>query len=550
MFQRPTRLDVLIASAFVVLITLQPYFLHGKVNLFELGIYLPNIHALLNGQVPYRDFFHLRGPFELYIPAWLMTVFGQELSVLMAYFYVGTVLTLILFVVLGRKICSTRLVFYLMVPVLVARTFPRVVFTYWGGWRFGVGALAVLLAVMYFQRRNKGWLLASGVATAWAVLTSIEIGVCALTGIAVALLAFAAYHGREDRRNFLLDFACYGAGWLLVALPYGMYLAAHQAWGPYGDAVWSVVTNMQNVFYTSQPSQAPQNIGEAFVAMVNPAHGNFKHMTPAYSYIFAGGYLITQLRRRQMNPAKFAALALAGYGLVLYSSAFRNIEASQFEMALQPEKILLFFLLEEAYVWLKPDKARYAKALIILVALSSIGYAVQRYNHRFFAFQYLRSKLTGRPTLSLRPLANEERVVLQLKGAQGLVVPREQAADFVQVTRFLGEKTSVREPVLMFPELGAYSFIIDRPFVGRFAIVTFSWVNDRWHREFMAELRRLPPRFAVVQREPSRWFEETYFKVPANKEKYDEAAQFIRDHYAIVASTPSLDIYERQNARP
>ncbi len=535
--------DIWIAAAFVVLITLQPYFLHGKINLFELGIYLPNIHALHHGQVPYRDFFYLRGPFELYVPAWVMMVFGQEVSVLMAYFYAGSVLTLILFVFLGRKILSTRFFFYLMILVLVARTFPRVVFTYWGGWRFGVGALAILFAAMYFYRKDKRWLVAAGVASACAALTSIEIGACALVGVTVALLAFAVYHGREDRKNFLFDGAFYAAGWLVIIIPYGIYLALHQAWGPYVDALWAVVTNMENTFPVAPTSRVPQDVGEALIAMVNPAHKNFKHMTPAYGYIFAIGYLIVQLRRRQMNPAKFTAIALAGYGLVLYGAAFRNIEASQFEMALQPEKILLFFILEEAYLWWRPHQLRYARMGMILVLLSSMGYAMQRYNHRFFAFQYLRNTLLCRPTLLLQPLANEERVMLGLNRVKGLVIPKEQAEDFIQVSRFLQERTSAGEPVLMFPELGAYSFIIDRPFVGRFATATFAWISDRWHKEFLAGLRLRPARFAVVQRELSHWFQETYFKVPTNKEKYEEVLGFIQEYYTLVHSTPSLDIY-------
>jgi hypothetical protein len=47
MQKKPARVDAVIACLFVVLITLQPYFLHGKMNLFELGIYLPNIDGVL-----------------------------------------------------------------------------------------------------------------------------------------------------------------------------------------------------------------------------------------------------------------------------------------------------------------------------------------------------------------------------------------------------------------------------------------------------------------------------------------------------------------------
>ena len=61
--------DVIVLCLFTVLVTAHPYFLYQKINLLELGLYLPGIDALGRGLIPYRDFFHLRGPLELYIPA-------------------------------------------------------------------------------------------------------------------------------------------------------------------------------------------------------------------------------------------------------------------------------------------------------------------------------------------------------------------------------------------------------------------------------------------------------------------------------------------------
>ena len=92
--QPPSLRDSLILSTFVVLITFHPYYNQGKINLFEVGLYLPGIQAILNGQIPYRDFFHLRGPFELYLPAFFMKIFGVHLDVLYFYFFAGNVVFL------------------------------------------------------------------------------------------------------------------------------------------------------------------------------------------------------------------------------------------------------------------------------------------------------------------------------------------------------------------------------------------------------------------------------------------------------------------------
>ncbi len=321
-------------------------------------------------------------------------------------------------------------------------------------------------------------------------------------------------------------FLYYGTGCFAVMIPYGLYLLTHQALLPYWQSVYSVLTNMQNIFNPYISSQV-----------------SFKHITPAFLYIILAGYLAYKIRRREMDTAQFMAIILGGYGLVLYMSAFRNIEAAQFEMALQPEKILLFLLLEEAYFFLKPKKAKYAAVFIIFLALSSLGYAIQRYNHRFFAFQYVCKKLTGRETATLRPLTGENSVRLEMERVKGLIVPKEQAEDFMLLNRFVQERVAEREPIFMFPELGSYYFIVNRPFAGRFAMATFSWMNDRWHEELMSGLRETPPRVAVIQREPSPWFTETYFKVPQNRDKYQQVLDFIQRHYILIGSTPSLDIY-------
>ena len=145
--KRPTYLDAAILSVFAVLITLYPHFMCGKINIYEVGLNLPGIQFILNGEIPYREFFHLRGPFELYMPALMMKMFGIHITTLYSYFYFGTILCLILSILIAKEIFKTRFVLYLFAPVLIARIFPRVVFTYWGGMRCALGLLAIRFAI-------------------------------------------------------------------------------------------------------------------------------------------------------------------------------------------------------------------------------------------------------------------------------------------------------------------------------------------------------------------------------------------------------------------
>src|ERR1700679_1022785 len=177
--------DILLLFLLVLLLLWQPSYLRQQLNLFELGLYLPGIDAISQGQVPFRDFFHLRGPFELYVPALFMKVFGFRVDVLATYFYVGTVLTILVAVLIAYELIQQRFFLYSFVLIIVTRTFPRVVFTFWGGMRYAWGLLAVWCLIRFLKSDRPGWLFAAGCLTAIGLLTSIEIGV-------IVLIAFTA----------------------------------------------------------------------------------------------------------------------------------------------------------------------------------------------------------------------------------------------------------------------------------------------------------------------------------------------------------------------
>lgn len=557
LFQKPGYVDALVLSVFTVLITLHPYYAHGRINMFEVGLYLPGIQAILDGAVPYRDFFHLRGPFELYMPALLMKAFGVHINVLYLYFYAGTVLGLILCVLIGKELYKTRFVLYLMVPVLIGRTFPRVVFTYWGGMRYALGLLTVWLMVLFFKKEKSRWLFWAGIATSCAFFTSVEMGVYPALGLAGALAASKIFRIQKDAL-LLKSVLAYLGGAFLVAVPFGIYLSLNNALVPFLDSVWTVVTRMQVVIDPHQVSEYPRNFPEAFAAMVNPVHTNFKHMTPSYLYIIVLGYLLYRVKSKRFEKTDLAVFCLAIYGFIMYNTAFRGIWAAQFEMALQPDKILLFFILEILLLTAIERKKKYLSevpvpaagrldetkrkvyainAFILILTMSSLGYAIQRYNHRFFAFKFLRNTLIGKETSSLRPFQETGWRALSLERGRGVIVPEEQADELEQIDDFARRNLRPGEPLMTYPELGTYNFFVDRPFVGRFALVTFSWFNDRWHEEYMRDLSLKKPRYIVLEKDISGYWKAVYLAPEANRQKFNETMDFIDAHYARVAET-------------
>ena len=551
--QPPKFIDVAILSLFAVLITFNPNFMHRDINFFEVGLYLPGIQSILNGEIPYRDFFHLRGPVELYVPAFLMNIFGMHLTVLYAYFYVGSVLCLIFGIFIAREILKSRFMLYCLVPVFIARTYPRVVYTYWGGLRYALGLLTLWFVVRYFKKEQKAWMFWAGISTALGLLTSIEVGICSLLGILGSLLVsriFAVQKTQEIYKAFSL----FIFGFVAITVPYFFYLHAQGALLPFFDTMITVVTKMEKTLNPRLVSVYPQNLAEAIPAMLIPGHINFKQMTPSYAYIAVAAYLIYRIRKRTFLKSDLAVVAVGIYGFVLYNTGFRSLWAAQFEMALQPEKILYFFILEAILLWVvmkepaiqKFSEMKYlVNVLLIFFFAFSWSYALKRFNHRFFAFQFLTYKLTGKNTNALSPWANRQTKVLDIERARGLVVSKTDAEELEQIDAFVKVNIPKGDLLFTYPEIPAYNFFFNRRFVGRFPWATASWFKDEWHQEYIDALKKARPKHLILGKVTKSDWQQVYLGPPLNRQKYNEVMDYINSHYIKVQETPYSYLYQR-----
>jgi len=270
--------------------------------------------------------------------------------------------------------------------------------------------------------------------------------------------------------------------------------------------------------------------------------------------------MIGRFKKRKMDWRMPALVILALYGIILYAAAFRKIDGHHFEMALQPEKILLFFMIEEVYLFLQQYKTSKSRSIlpfknkklavnmiIFLFIASTVGYTVERFNHRFVILKYLAGKMGLAPQKDYSLLANEEKRPLEIPRGKGMIVPAWQADEIEGVVDFIEKNTKPNDPVFTFPELGNYNFWFDRPFVGRFPIVSFSWVDEGWHRELVNDLIRTKPRYAIMTYFRHRVFPAAlYFRYEKNRRMYKEVADYISHHYKVVKNFPSLAIYQRK----
>ena len=560
-------MDVFFLTCCIVFITYQPYLLHHEIIMMESGIHLPGIQAISNGAVPYRDFFYLRGPLELYVPALLMKSFGYNMIWLPVFYYVGTILTLIFAFLLAFQFYRTRLVLYLMVPVLVARTFPRIAFYYWGGMRYALGMLALLLAVKAFKSKKGSWMFGAGVVSCLAFWTTIEAGIATMGAIGGALIALVMLN-KQERVFAAKMFRRYAFGIGAVFVPTVLWMALNGSLIPYMEAVHVVVTRSGTTFVNG-PGVHPVGI-TGFLSALLPWSGFFKLMTPVYFYVVLFLYLAHRKRKQSFNVQASCLTALAIYGIILYIAAFRRFDGHHFEMAIQTEKILLFFVLEEFYLFLLRvcsqeiervkgiildgrrflfEKRKIYAIYFLVVAFigSSLGYAFTRYSRRFVIVKYLGNKLGYRKDKDLSLLHDVERRAVNIERARGMVVPMWQADEMEGIVGFLKKNTKPGEMIFCYPEVANFNFWADRPFPGRFPIASFSWMTDEWHRELVAAFKESRPRYVIMTKPGHRTFPvEWYSRNKTNIKKFNEMTGLILEQYAPIKTYESVSLYERK----
>jgi len=539
-------LDYILLGAIVSIVTLQPYFMHGAINLFEVGLYLPQISELFHGKVLCRDIFILRGPLEIFMPAFLMRFFGMHIGLLNAYFYFGTVVTLFIYALFALGLYRTRGFVYLFTLVLIARTFPWSCFNVWGGIRFGLGISGVLLAVNFLRGKRPAQLLLSGILTGLAFWTSSEVGVFGFISVMIALLLHG-YAVTKDTKASFRHILIYIAGNIVASLPFVFYLALNNAFFLYADGVRVVLTKMAKVFDPALSFETPMNLKE-FLMAFSPLNHSFKYTLPFLFYVMVGVYLFRRFVKRRFDVFDIAILTVAVYGALLYKGAFRSIEGPPYRMALQPLLLVMFFYLERFYMRcrdLKQGMRGLKKALVVFLLFAlpiyALAFSVSKYTKRFFIFKEFKSVMLYNKRIAI-PYADPDPTPLKSVRARGIIAPGAQAGEIDSVVEYIVSHTQGREPVFGFTDLGVYNFLTDRPSVGRFYCAELSFMDEGWFEEMLAELKGARPRFIICAKEYARL--KPYASTVG---KYLKAVdQFLQANYEIKKSFSTVNVFERK----
>src|SRR5208283_4022311 len=149
-----------------------------------------------------------------------------------------------------------------------------------------------------------------------------------------------------------------------------------------------------------QIERVPDTLPKFLHAVFFPLDKSFFQMTPMYCFIIFFSFYFWRVFNKKVTALQQAALVVAVYGLMLFLTGFRNLWASQFEMSLQPEKIVLFYLLGQLIIWTQQESFTRFKwvgaVLLSAVIISSAIYAFGRFKTRFYKSSWACELIEGK----------------------------------------------------------------------------------------------------------------------------------------------------------
>jgi hypothetical protein len=194
------------------------------------GIVVQGAQRILDGQLPYRDFFSFYTPGSFYLTALLFTVFGDSLLVARtALVFFGAMFPVFTYV-LAHRTCSRHI--SLFVAVLVAMNSAPYRFLVLHNWDSTFWAcLSVFCAVRWLESSTWNWAFATGTLASFTFLFEQSKGAGLFLGLTLAFVITAPF-GKKFLNN--LPILALGAIWP-ITLTFG-YFGSQHALRPMLDA--------------------------------------------------------------------------------------------------------------------------------------------------------------------------------------------------------------------------------------------------------------------------------------------------------------------------
>jgi hypothetical protein len=299
-------------------------------NFYDEGFAVFNAPRVMDGDVPYRDFWAIYPPGQFYTLAALFKVFGTSLLVSRVYDTVVRFTIALCIWLIARK-CTSGALAYLAFACAALLLGSAGFYSYAVFPAMALGLLAIVSLLAYTDTGQRKWLYVSGLLIGLAMFIRWDIGLYAGVSSAAALLLFQLLRVAPGStfaarvRAATLDIATPAAAALVVVLvSYGL-VAAASGFGDLWDQVVAIpATLLRRVRWLPYPDVWPPPADRSSTAYWVWLH----FYTPLLIYGVAFMvYAVSILTKRAVIDTRFAGrIAVTVLGVLLFAQALSRYD--------------------------------------------------------------------------------------------------------------------------------------------------------------------------------------------------------------------------------
>lgn len=323
-----TAIRALYPIVFLVIISYNPLYYLGHLDVVEEGFWLGWVSGVSNGKALYKEIAAYHPPIVIWILTAFQRLFGFSISNTRLVLHMLQIVGMIFYYLAVTKILDKKL--SRLVVMLLALSLTAIMVRNNVEFRLGVGLVG--LAFISFP-------LVAGILAALSVLTSVEVGVAATVAIVIAL--GLAPTRRHNLMRFVLGFAC-------IIFPVGLYLFARGALAPAISQI-SFYAQAFSQGYFNLPIERP--VASAFIHwhFVNQYVSSYPFywelarasIIAAFIIVFIG------IKNAKLTTKSQTVLAFCLFGLIIFRSAMGRSDYYHLLFPLLVALPLLFFALEK-----------------------------------------------------------------------------------------------------------------------------------------------------------------------------------------------------------
>ena len=464
--------EVIYPGVIILLLSYNPLFYTGNLDVIEEGFWLGWLQRLLNDQVIYKDFLAYHPPLLLWGLFGFTKFFGISILKSRLYFHLLQLVGILIFAWLTKLVLKNKwhqwgiilTTVYLWTNSQVRNNVEI---------RLGVGLLAIIFYLLS-NKKDRKWLFLSGLMAALSLMVSLEVGLVVLVALLTTMLI-----KKIDWKKLRM----FGSGLMTGLLPFTIYLKTQ------GNLKLMIE---QLRYYSGIFTQGYLNIGipktpesayfywHLFIEYLE-SEAFFWHITMA-GIVIAGVFVVNKFLEKKIKEDNYSPIILLTlFTGALFRSCLARSDWHHLLMVLPLSLMLILYVIEQS-----KTKSKYlGVGLLLFVSFLP----AKRQLHNFFIQNQI---------LKLEIYANTigERRDYQLERSQIRVDDWVNVKELTKTVNYIQENTEETDLIFTYPWLPEMYFLSDRNNSTRFD-TPYAFMDEKYQKEMVNELMSSPPKYII-----------------------------------------------------